>query len=356
MGKLSRKARKLNKQVRKKIANEIAPPVIKAGTSYLFTYPFWFFVDTASKPTVVEITIKNTLVRFYPPFRSAPANFISMPFINPHNIPINNKTRLRVDAKIKDMAAIPLLRENEGITMRTTLTREWKNPPAKFPMDSIRIDILGDIEGNEPEELSVKLINQLRWRSRQWWIGRSSDVSSGHIRNSFDISTEGEPISILDGIAKGRTVAGFEIAIDDSVWQASINDIKDTVEAPLYDVLLLDSYYFAAAKDIRRSVLDLATACEVTKNITFERLNLQKDGTDLLKHLSITLEKQINRSYEKEENANYSIIKDLWIARGNIAHGKIEYRYNGQTVVIDDRRVIDFAKAAENCVRWLEAL
>lgn len=330
---------------------------MKAGTSYLFTYPFWFFVDSTSLLPVIEITIENSLVRFYSPFRSAPANFISMPFINPQSIPLIHKGRLRIDFKIKDCAAIPLLKKNGDVSMYWSFLRHWENPPTEFPMDSIRIDIIGNPQdSNDPEQLSTKLMNQLRWRSNQWWIGRSSDVSSGHIRNTFDISTEGEPLSILDGVARGRTVAGFEKAIDASLWQAAIIDIQNEVEVPLYDVLLLDARYFAAAGDIRRSVLDSATACEIAKNITFERLNLKKDGTDLIKHISEKLEEKIGRSYEKEESANYLIIKDLWIARGNIAHGKIEYRYNGQTVVIDDKRVGEFASAAKNCVRWLETL
>ncbi len=359
MGKASRSVRKSHKEARRKVRNMMAPQTSKAGLSVLYTYPFWIYVDTSLPLPVMEITLEDRFPRIYPPFRSAPANFISMPFINPQSIPSVSNFELRGNSRIKDVAAIPQLdRDADGtFSMHLTRASEWHNPPVRFPMDSIRIDIIGDLQGDDvPTEVSAKLMQQLRWRSHQWWIGRASDVSSGHIRNDFNVSRKGEPLSELQGRASGRTVNGDEEAIDVPLWQSAITDIGDGVEPPLYDVLLLDARYFEAAGDIRRSVLDSATACELAKNITYERLNLSKSGTDLVKHLSGILDEQINRSYEREKSTNYAIIKDLWIARGNIAHGKIAYRYSGQTVRIDGKRAGEFAQAAEDCVRWLERL
>lgn len=359
MGKASRKIRKQNKKVQKKLLTEGTPPKLKSGVSHLFTYPYWIFVDTTISLPITEISLEDNLVRIYPPFRSGKANFLPMPFINPRNIPSIHPITVLIDPRTKDLAVIPRFDRQPDGTFSLTFysSNDWGTPPIKFPMDSIRVDVLGDKEDSYlVYDVVEKLLKQLRWRSNQWWIGRSSDVLSGHKRNSFDISEKGEPLSVLQGIVRARTLSDFEKAIDVPIWQSAIADIQNANEAPLYDVLLLDARYFAAANDIRRSLLDSATACELAKNMTFERLNLPKDGTDLIKHISEKLEEKINRSYKTEEPDNFKIIKDLWVARGNIAHGKIEYRYEGQPVVIDKERCFKFAEAAENCVRWLEKL
>ncbi len=356
MGKTSRKVRKSHKEARRRIRNMMAPQASRISSSFLFSYPFWIYVDTSSPLPIIEIELEGHFLRIYPPFRSAPANFISMPFINLQNVPAVSKAEIQFDPNIKDLAAIPLLAQADGDTpLLITALTEWVDPPIKFPMDSLRVDIIGDRE-DMAEVISAELMQQLRWKSCQWWIGRASDVSSGHIRNEFKVSREGKQLGVLEPIARGRTVTKDEVAIDVPIWQSAIANIRDGVEVPLYDLLLLDARYFSAANDIRRSVLDSATACELAKNMTFERLNLTKNGTDLLKHLGDVLDGHINRSYERESAANYATIKDLWIARGNIAHGKIEYRYSGITVRIDTNRASEFVQAAEDCVRWLNKL
>jgi hypothetical protein len=45
----------------------------------LFSFPFWIIVDSTSNFRNIVIEVNNYKIRFYPPFRSAPSNFILSP-------------------------------------------------------------------------------------------------------------------------------------------------------------------------------------------------------------------------------------------------------------------------------------
>jgi hypothetical protein len=78
-------------------------------------------------------------------------------------------------------------------------------------------------------------------------------------------------------------------------------------------------------------------------------------GDDLRKHLSTGLDSFVSRSYQRENPSQFETIDDLWLARGNIAHGKrSEYYRNGQRIRVELDKARDFITAAEHCIRWLE--
>lgn len=64
--------------------NALAPllqaPKTVAGFAHLYSFPFWLHVNRASPlQTGLSVFPNRIGLRFYPPFRSAPANFSGLP-------------------------------------------------------------------------------------------------------------------------------------------------------------------------------------------------------------------------------------------------------------------------------------
>jgi hypothetical protein len=133
-------------------------------------------------------------------------------------------------------------------------------------------------------------------------------------------------------------------------------------------LILLDAYYFAATGEYRRSVIDAATACEQAKDNLFERKWRERSsesfkrgrvltGYDLPDHLSTDVKRMTQRSYDVEYPKQFSVIKSLWSARGNIAHGgTLTYRTGETNTEVTRPEATCFGAAARHCVAWLESL
>jgi hypothetical protein len=112
------------------------------GNAWLFTFPFSIFVDRESPLRIAETTWGDKRIRFYPPFRSAPADFTQSPAVDPHAIPFA-KSAPHIDPKFKlrKLVVYPLLQEGKtGTAVHVVAGSSWKNPPRSFPMDSLRCD------------------------------------------------------------------------------------------------------------------------------------------------------------------------------------------------------------------------
>ncbi len=341
------------------------------GESYLFTYPYWILVDTRDAPVPAEgFHTEDLLVRVYPPFRSGAANFIPMPPVDVQAMPFLpgvNRPNFPAGFQIPTLVALP----HPGLTDRLILVRtpNWPERPRLFPMDSVRMDLVGREDSNLARILSSRLMEYLRWRSRQWWITRSVDGLAGYIRASFSIEEHGAVLDLPAEYTQGRTPRGTEVPINSGIWKTAINDLRAQTVIPLHETLALDAIYFEAVGDLRRSVLDCAAACEHAKDMAFERLwpvygdrGPYKRGKvikkyDVDKHISRDLNQFAQRSYEREHPVHFSVIEDLWDARGNITHsGQVAYRRNGNVVRVDSAKAQEFIRSAEHCIAWLEAL
>ena len=350
------------------------------GTSFLYTYPFWIFVKSKSLPQAKDIVFKGISVRIYPPFRSGPAKFIPMPYVDMSRIPflVGTKVHTRKNLVVPYGTFVPQLGrdakgEGRGILVGSP---DWKDLAAveDFPKDSLRIDVFDVSDQVAVKAISDKaathLLQMLRWRSKQWWIGRSVDALLSFIRNHFPVSQDSAFLDRISGLVQFRyAIAGDEQPIDDLLWQACIESLGKGIEAPIYDLILLDSRYFANIGDVRRSVLDSAMGCEQAKNLTFERLwvthkgkkfkmrHVFKGNVNLPDHLSAVMEVHFSRSYKKENPTDFYMIENLWLARGNIAHGgREEYWRDGKKIVIGVDHALEFAQAAQHCVQWLSTL
>jgi len=342
--------------------------------SYLFTYPFWIVVDRQSPPAIAEVNAGGYLLRLYPPFRSGPANFIPMPAVNPHAIPFIPGTKPEINptfTHVPTLAAVSGLTPGGqgGVPLRFAWGADWGDlaDVRDFPMDSLRVDIVGPNELDESvadeaaKEASDRLTGLLRWRSRQWWIGRSVDALAGYLRVRFSALEDGTPTENLQDAYKytsARTARGDELAVTADLWDTVVRNLRANRSIPTHELLLMDAIYFEAIRDIRRSVLDCAAACELVKDAVYGRKGWTKASYDLPKQIGENLQRFLSgRSYETDHPEHFAMIDHLWDARGNITHsGRVEYRQAGKVVQVDSTNAKEFIRSAEHCVAWLEGL
>ncbi len=347
---------------------------VTTGTSFLFSFPFWIFVNRDSSLSIQKFHFSGANIRIYPPFRSGQANFIPMPYIDPHAIPFRagEEIEFAPDFRILSVTTIPGLDSEGRPTAFAVWESDWQCPPRAFPMDSLRLDVYA---GSNAARVSMEVRNQLmsllRWRSRQWWINRSVDALLGQLRNTFPVTPRGRPLDQPEGESQFRTFHGDEQIIDEHLWLQVINDIRNGIQVPAEEMLLLDAKFYMNSGDVRRAVLDAAGACEIAKDEAFERLwpkygtgkqyrrgrVTQAKGYDLDRHISSGMKEYAGRSYADEQPTMFKAIEDLWNARGNIAHGheNVFYR-NGKRYVVNQEVALKFAIAVEDCVHWLQAL
>ena len=355
--------------------NSTAVPTAE-GMAFVYTFPFWLFIKDSVQdaPDVKDIIISGTRIRLYPPFRSGPANFIPMPYVDPSKIPFLPGARPETakDYKLISLSAIPGLVSKPGDKPSVHLVwgDTWKDKaPEPFPMDSIRIDVIGGQEIHYLAHTTLhRLLSILRCRSRQWWIGHSVHGLVGSLRNTFNITGTGAPVGIPEGATQAHTVYGNEQAIDHDLWQTTVRDLEAGVKPPLYDEVLLDGAYFASISDVRRSVFETANACEQAKEVTFVRLWSKKfpkikyrrgkvlRDYNLPKHLDRSM-KSFCPSYKEEHPDMFKTIEELWYSRGSVAHGgQAEYCRGDKTFVVDEKKAAEFVSVGLHCIRWLEAL
>ncbi len=342
------------------------------GEAWLCSFPFWIVVDTTDSFDVREITLHERLHRFYPLFRSGPANFQPMPYIAEDAIPFQQDPHPRLVEPLKRMASIPKLGiDAAGQTAFTVaLGPLWTDAPTPFPMDSLRIDIEGTHEAvpEYPNAVATSLMEQIRWRTRQWWITRSTAGLQGYVRNSFAVDQTGLPQGDPDGLCAGQTVTGFELPLSNEMWHESIDALAAQNQPPEYDILALDAHYFLSIGDFRRAVIDAVTACEHARDRTFERLYSARVGSQykrgrVIKSESLpdTVDKDLlrlnRRSYAAEHADMFAVVRDLWDSRGRVAHGgPATLRTNGALVPLNADSTSRLVKGARHLIEWLTAL
>lgn len=344
------------------------------GNSYLFSFPFWIIVDSTSILEILEIEVNNYKVRFYPPFRSAPANYIASPTIDPLKIPFLDGVKVNIspDFKIPTIAAYPSLEwDSTGMTgliphWKDTWERDLKN----FPMDSMRIDIISeDSTEQQATDIIQQLLINLRDVSFQWWIRYSVASLIGYLRSTFKSAENGQPLDLPYSTGTGATTTKLTLPINNKLWKNAILKLQEGYKPLLSYELYMDGLYFMAINDIRRAIIDFTIACEYAKDQTSKRLWEKKNGNKKYKrgkilsgnslpvHLSQDFFKNFNYSYKVDRPKEFENIEELWKVRGNVAHGgELRFIRNGKTVFADHTQCRIFSDATLDCIEWLFSL
>jgi hypothetical protein len=340
-------------------------------TSLLLTFPFWLIVDAASQPELIETAINCTKVRLYPPFRSGPANFIPMPFVNPHNVPFlpGAKPNIPPGYAMMSVAFAPKLGLDKDGKFNAFMSwgKEWASPLEQIPMDSMRIDVAASPTDpiNQGRDLASRVLEWLRVLSGQWWINGSTAALLGYLRNVFECGALGEPLNDPTGNISFPPIKGDERLINAQTWRDAINRVVQNSRPSDSQLLLLDADYHLAAANLRFAIWCLCVALEQATEAAFERIWAAKNSTPfkrkkgmqgdgLPEYLSTDLERFCSRSLAKERADDYAKISALWVARGNAVHGgQLEYREQGKKIVVDRDIAKSFIIAAKASIEWL---
>lgn len=349
------------------MGNKVNEPWASENSSIacLFSFPFPVYVDTESRFSLSEQKIEDETVRIYPFFRSGPANFNSSPPIDLSQVPLpvgNGLTDNSVPRYLPWLTTIPSLSGEPTGSAILTMAPTWEKKPRFFPMDSVRIDILGS-HPKPPgfaNDVVNRLLRNIRVRTRQWWIGIEYPTGTEYyLRQIVPVSRSGTFKGTPEGNASFTTPRGDEIPLDQTIWNQVITDIKKDRMIAVYEDLLLDARYHAAKNEMRRSIIDLAVACEQACEATFIRVIEHRQmtsfrrgkyysGNNLTKHLNQDLQKLIGLSLEAEMPEISKHISELWNLRGDLAHGRHQN--------LTREKLLILSQAAEDCIRWLEGL
>ncbi len=339
--------------------------------AFIFTFPYWVFVDLQDPPTVAQFTLGHATRRVYAPFRSAAANHTVLPPLNAQAIPFQKGTRphIAADYKSPQLAVVPRLAKADGEDLGQVLClkESFDDPIDPFPMDSLRIDSLGDEVPHDPIFPWVQdLMAWLRVRTSQWWIGHSVHPLQGLVRASISIDLKGRALSRPNPMAAGYGLRGDERPVTSEISRECIDLALNGAPPSFRHQLLLDGRYHVASRDLRRGVLDLATACEFAKEELFEAIWRSRaggayrrgrliSGFDLPKHLGVDLAR-FGPSLEADLPEVYSDLSRLWALRNQVAHGQSPVlRGHTGTIGLDRDMAHELAGAAQAVVEWIDS-
>lgn len=343
--------------------------------TYVFSFPFWLYVDTDKAPSAELVEFEGGQLRFYSPFRSAPANQTILPAPDLTQLRQSDGSLVApFTPTVGSLAAVPNMKTANapggGITL--VWSPQWKDPPRVFPMDSLQVDLVKAPLGGLPlQQILSEFLSLLRFHTRQWWMGHAmSPGIHGYLRCLVPRQADGSlSVEELQPHAAARKLRGVEKPIDVTLWQRTLQDLLGRCEAPFTSLLLLDAYYHLAGGDMRRFVMDASGAAEAAKESAFERLwsshgrgsryrrGKVLSGYDLPEHLDKALRKHVGRSYREEHPSHFAALQDLWSLRGDITHGKAPIlRRSSGVIRIDDTMARPLFESAEHVVDWLNCL
>lgn len=331
--------------------------------SHLFTFPFWIFIDRTEAWPVLERTAGSLLIRIYPPFRSAPSNYIPMPSIDPQRIPFLSSASVRFsqDSGIPTAVAIPSFHRDQDGKGAIKLVWDANSPldDDHYPADSLRIDSSpgNDAEVESVSQLSISILREIRSITNQWWLLRSIDRFHGYSRAIFPCDPQGRPTDRPIFGTKARGLFGIERPCRVSDWTSVVDSALKSPSSNSVEQLLLDAYFHEAMDEIAFAVLNLTMSLEQSVEAAFrnswppsagpykrKRL-LQGDG--LLDHLSNDLKRRFQVSIRDALPKDFRIVQELWEARGNAAHGQpCAYWAQGKAKPVDGSDLRRFHSSA----------
>lgn len=213
------------------------------GKAHLFSYPFWMYVSPEfPQDKAIEFRMNDVIMRIYSPFRSGEANSLPIPSIKIKNIPYAKW--LQPNGKPFERESVVLVpamqvKVDGGRDLHLIDHPDSYNLlPLVKPMDSLRLDIFGKIENGQNHEINNRLIELIRYRSKQWWIGQTlKGIVGFNTGIGFKIDKEGKPVGppehMLD--VSGEFI-GDEKPIDFSIWSEVVNDLISDSQPPISEI------------------------------------------------------------------------------------------------------------------------
>lgn len=313
------------------------------GAAYLFHFPFDVFVDPDLEE-LQESYVDDTWITLYPPFNNRDTESRDIEQIQVEKIPTPDGTV----APDYDRVRLQYLQ----------LQRELG-----YPTDSMRIDLSPDRDAAFAKRIINQFLGLARWWTFQWWIGKTRRYSDQYLRNWFRINEENERISGIQGFATAYGFLGFEQELDVEKFRYIRGNITNGREIPLHWDLFNEAIYYHADQDVRKTVIELAIACEAGVASIFEKLGeSQSDITpsdveslqdsNFEDRIAGEAEDLVGSSFAQTNPSDYENIYDLWVARGHVAHGKPPIIRGGDVWASED--LVEVIESTLHLLQWLE--
>lgn len=234
--------------------------------------------------------------------------------------------------------------------------------------DGLRVDIWGPTAQDRLEPFVLSFMRWLRMVSLQPWISDVDHHSPSELKRFFEISTEGLAISEVYPVSSIRIA---KIAfVTDAMWQQAFEIAASGRETPLYANLFYDAINASARDDYDRAIMNLAMALESCRDQNFSKIHEAEDlelrgpqlkrpfnHTDLLMHLTKDSQQAFGRDFSVENPTHWPHLRNLYIARHHVAHGKgavFSSQSGLKRVDKDSFSLMQIAAAA--ALDWMEAL
>ena len=333
------------------------------GGLYILSFSGFVIIDNNAPLSSVVFKRNGLTFEFDPPRRLAPPTWRPIPQFNEQsfkqffpNAPFESPPLMR-------MAVLPAIDENN----KPALQSIWGDEPQKnLPADTYCMFIYGKKHSSLGIEIATEVLENtfqwLRTKTQQWWIGRPTEGITGNMHYYIPLAERRhskEPPIIQ---AKNTSPILGTRKVDSVLWHQAVTDASHDKKPDADDVLFSDAMYYYFAGDHRISIIVLCSCFEICRDLILEvrgisKRRLPKSSTDLIAHVTGGFGDLFNRNLEKEDHEAYNFLKSVWIARGNVAHGKtIHWRENNKNIPFSNVGQKTFVEGAHKIHSWLKSL
>ncbi|MCF1707363.1 hypothetical protein L0V05_00900 [Tabrizicola sp. J26] len=304
------------------------------------TFPFAIFCELdAIKWTVCDIKFEDVRLRISPPFRSESYLRRGSPDFDYWSSPILKERSAKTPEQYsRPFSVYPTLTQDvHGKTKATVVVRD----DARFeslPLNSIQFDIFTTDE-NEAHALFEKVksrgLRNIKRGSHQYWILQNPSYFESDLKSTFcadENYTIHEPPWSSTFIV---TPSKLSKPISHELWQKSWIDASTSQPIDWLDYLL-EAEHYSASKEKEKSLMQLALSLELLKSDLWEALNqagkcsrremrkAQDSTQEIYHYFADNLYSACGDSIERFDRDSFASIKQIWMLRGLIAHGRAE--------------------------------
>ena len=326
-------------------------PVILEGSRLACVFLFPFEIHSVGYSEPIGLTTKEGVEAvIYYPFEN----------VDPSEL----RQQLQVDVvPVPEQGVNPL---GEGM-LHSDLRVHPNVPAASFLANGLRIDVsrgsilrspreVGNLD-YEAEDIARKFIAFVRDWTRQWWVGRGREHTEDRLRHTFLTDSRGVRVSPLTSRHTAFSLLGIERPLDAKKFQSVCQFLEGG--SPVWQSwqTFYDAVYHYASGDLSRAVLAAGSAVELERDRIAQRARVRFRGTALLRHIDVDSKRMFGRSFKEESRAEFKHVERLWLARHDVAHGKLPViREGGETRPLTDPDMNPLLDSVLQLLLWLRQL
>lgn len=236
--------------------------------------------------------------------------------------------------------------------------------------DSLRVDFWGKDPNNFATRFEPMFLSWVRAVTGQEWIGEYEPHTDVHVKYQFGIDSEGRASEAPYAVGRAMTPSKYMHPLTPELWESAFAQSLLGQSPPLYWMIWQDAGLHRSANRMRESCLSLTLSLELARDTLFPRFAKTRsrpgvgavliapfDGTDLLRHLSSALYDVLSRNFQTEEPVIWNHIKELYVARHHVAHGREAIVRDARgTRSVSDKDLLRWKHAVQDCLLWMEKL